>query len=41
MLLYNETSEKGTLTYWRLIYKNIDKEFTKNFKHIKHSLSKD
>ena len=35
MLLYNENSEKRTLTYWGLIYKNIDKEFTKNFEDIK------
>ena len=38
MLLYNENSEKRTLTHWALIYKNIDKEFTVNFEHIKHSL---
>jgi len=37
-LLYNENSEKRNLTYWALIYKNIDKEFTVNFEHIKHSL---
>lgn len=39
--LYNENTEKRNMTYWRLIYKNIDKEFTKNLKHIKHRLNKD
>ena len=41
ILLYNENIEKRNLTYWRLIHKNIDKEFTNNFKHIKHRLNKD
>ena len=39
--LYNENTEKRNMTYWRLIYKNIEKLFNKNFKHIKYSLSKD
>ena len=41
LLLYNENSKKRTLTYWGLIYKNINKEFTKNLEHIKHKLNKD
>ena len=40
-LLYNENIEKRNMMYWRLIYKNIEKLFNKNFKHIKYSLSKD
>lgn len=39
--LYNENSEKRNLTYWRSIYKNIEKLFNKNFEYIKYSLSKD
>ena len=29
--LYNENTEKRNMTYWRLIYKNIEKLFNKNF----------
>ena len=29
--LYNENIEKRNMKYWRLIYKNIEKLFTKNF----------
>ena len=39
--LYNENTEKRNMTYWRLIYKNIEKLFNKNFEYIKYSLSKD
>ena len=39
--LYNENAEKKNMTYWRLIYKNIEKLFNKNFEYIKYSLSKD
>lgn len=39
--LYNEITEKRNFTYWRLIYKNIEKLFNKNFEYIKYSLSKD
>lgn len=38
--LYNENTENRNLTYWRLIYKNIEKLFNKNFEYIKYSLSK-
>ena len=31
ILLYNENTENRNMTYWRLIYKNIEKLFTKNF----------
>lgn len=41
ILLYNENTENRNLTYWRLIYKNIEKLFNKNFEYIKYSLSKD
>ena len=39
--LYNENIEKRNMMYWRLIYKNIEKLFNKNFEYIKYSLSKD
>lgn len=41
IILYNENIEKRNLTYWRLIYQNIEKLFNKNFKHIKDGLNKD
>lgn len=41
IILYNENIEKRNLTYWRLIYQNIEKLFNKNSEYIKYSLSKD
>ena len=31
ILLYNENTENRNMTYWRLIYKNIENLFIKNF----------